>query len=163
MDENNNPVDFEYIEANEAFLKSCGLKKEDIIGRRFTEIYPQYKDANTGFLSLVAKAAIDGEKIFIDSYYSEILQRWHSIAIYSPEKYHFVTISTDIHDRKMVEEALKRAKEGAETANKAKSEFLANMSHEIRTPINGITGMINLTLMTNLTDEQQENLKVAKS
>ena len=33
-----------------------------------------------------------------------------------------------------------RAKEAAETANRAKSTFLANMSHELRTPLNGILG-----------------------
>ena len=37
-------------------------------------------------------------------------------------------------------EALRRAKEAADDANKAKSLFLANMSHEIRTPMNAILG-----------------------
>ncbi|MEM9542313.1 MAG: ATP-binding protein [Cyanobacteria bacterium P01_E01_bin.42] len=35
---------------------------------------------------------------------------------------------------------LKKAKEVAESADRAKSEFLANMSHELRTPLNGILG-----------------------
>ena len=43
-------------------------------------------------------------------------------------------------ERKRTEQALRAAKEAAETANRTKSQFLANMSHELRTPMNAIIG-----------------------
>ena len=65
-------------------------------------------------------------------------------------------------ENNMIYSELKGAKGSADAANKTKSVFLANMSHEIRTPLNGIVGMTQLTMLTDLTDEQKFNLSKIK-
>lgn len=57
---------------------------------------------------------------------------------------------------------LKAAEELAKEASRAKSDFLANMSHEIRTPINGIIGMNDLLLKTNLNETQTHYATLAQ-
>ena len=64
---------------------------------------------------------------------------------------------------KAVNKELVAARDAAEAASRAKSEFLANMSHEIRTPINGMMGMTELALETELSDEQRDYLRMVHS
>lgn len=69
-----------------------------------------------------------------------------------------LAISRDISEIKRVQEELEKAKEEADSANKAKSEFLASMSHEIRTPMNAIQGFTHLALQEDLSNKQKKLL-----
>lgn len=57
---------------------------------------------------------------------------------------------------------LEGAMQKAMEASGAKSEFLANMSHELRTPMNGLLGMIELSLDAPASTEQKEQLETAQ-
>ena len=65
-------------------------------------------------------------------------------------------IARDVTEIRRIQDELRTAKEGAESALEAKTQFLANMSHELRTPMNGIIGMIDLLDQTVDTDEQRD-------
>lgn len=74
-----------------------------------------------------------------------------------------VSLALNITDTIRHETQLKEARRLAEAASAAKSSFLANMSHEFRTPMNGIVGMAEILLDTQLADEQRLYADTIKS
>ena len=69
----------------------------------------------------------------------------------------------NIVERLQAEAHLKKAIINADAAVTAKSEFLANMSHEFRTPMNGIVGMSEIILDSDLDDELRECAETLKN
>jgi signal transduction histidine kinase/CheY-like chemotaxis protein len=57
---------------------------------------------------------------------------------------------------------ISEAKEAAEQADLAKTQFMARMSHEIRTPINGVLGMIELLMDSELTESQARLARIIR-
>lgn len=75
----------------------------------------------------------------------------------------YMSIRSDITEKKQQYQKLIDANLVAESAVVAKSQFLATMSHEIRTPMNGVLGMLDLLLNNKLTPEQKTHAEVAYS
>jgi two-component system sensor histidine kinase/response regulator len=153
---------------NKSFCRILGYSEDELIGRNLREFSDEEdaKKAYDGFNKVFTTGVHaegfvwgmkrkDGSKRYVESSISLIKGTKGEIV-------GFQGITRDITERKLTEQALKRAKEEAEAANIAKSEFLANMSHEIRTPMNGIIGLTELTLGSTLTREQREYLQMVK-
>ena len=84
--------------------------------------------------------------------------------MYKSEADYINMVVIDVTKQKETEEKLSKAIVDANAAYKTQAEFLANMSHEIRTPINGILGMLQLTLMAeDLQADYRDNLITAKN
>jgi len=108
---------------------------------------------NGGFSSFISKTNIsEKETIYFQNY----------VFFDKENKEGAIGIGIDITDRINIENDLEKAKNNALFISKAKSDFLALMSHEIRTPINGIIGMTELLMETNLNEEQKDYLNSIK-
>lgn len=75
----------------------------------------------------------------------------------SGKTYRAVGLHIDIHERKILIEELKIAREKAEESNKLKIAFLQNMSHEIRTPLNAICGFSSILEDSNISNEKRKS------
>ena len=70
-------------------------------------------------------------------------------------------VEVGLYKRRM-ERELRKARRAAEAAVNAKTSFLATISHELRTPMNGVLGMTELLLMSDLDEPHRENVQLIK-
>jgi len=151
------PVDYRYLAVNAAFEKLLGLPAEKILNRTVLELLP---GTERHWIETYGRVALTGETVFFENYSVE-LQRYFAVSSYSPHPGQFAVVVRDVTERFRTEQELTCAKKAAEAASRAKSEFLATMSHEIRSPLNGVLGMLQLAMTTNLDPEQKKYVSTA--
>jgi two-component system, sensor histidine kinase and response regulator len=159
--------DGQFLEVNPAFVKMLGYEsKEELLCIEIpTTLYGSRAEYEAFRRRLLAAGAMkddterlrrkDGREIIVEANVRVVKDPEGAVR-------YFEGFVNDITERKRVEVVLQQAKEAAESANQSKSQFLANMSHDIRTPMNGIIGMVELVLDTELAAEQREFLTVVK-
>lgn len=73
---------------------------------------------------------------------------------------HIVSFAVNDSERYNAVRNHRKAMDEVEEANKMKNEFTANITHELRTPINGIKGMAEGLMNTELTPQQEETVGI---
>ncbi|MBF0227485.1 MAG: PAS domain-containing protein, partial [Desulfobacterales bacterium] len=102
------PINYQFIEVNNAFEKLTGLKASNILNRTVTEAIPGIVNDDFDWIAFYGDIALNNsEKEF--EQYSEHLKRWYKVQVYSPEKYYFSTIFIDISKEKKKTDELKRS------------------------------------------------------
>ncbi|MFN4152979.1 MAG: PAS domain S-box protein, partial [Candidatus Sericytochromatia bacterium] len=103
LDEFDKPIDYEFLEINEAFELMTNLKKSEVVNQKVTDVIPSIKNDNFDWINFYGETALNGnEKVF--EQYSESLNRWYKVKVYSTEKYYFSTLFEDITYQKEEEE-----------------------------------------------------------
>ena len=77
FDDQGKPVDFIFLTVNELFEEHTTLKREDIIGKRVTEILPM-ENAKPDWIGLYGQLVTSGEN-FSFEHYTQATQRWSTV------------------------------------------------------------------------------------
>ena len=103
FDSQGQPLDYRFLEVNEAFEELTGLKRENILGKRALEVLPNLEPK---WIENYGKVALTGESIrFQEDVVS--LGKTFSVLAYSPKKGFFASILTDVTLEKQKEQELK--------------------------------------------------------
>ncbi|MCY2995081.1 MAG: GAF domain-containing protein, partial [Planctomycetota bacterium] len=99
------PSDFVYLTVNRAFEKLTGLR--GVTGKRVTEVIPGIREADPELFERYGRVAMTGNPETFEIYLAS-LSGWYSVAVYCPEREHFVAVFEVITERKQAEESLRR-------------------------------------------------------
>ncbi len=136
------------VRVNDMFLAEYGWKRDDLLGEEFLLIVPPEDHAlskrlHAAFIDHGRQGTREVQLVRKDGSVADVVITTALLELSQKRRFMVSTIR-DITERKNMMSTMRRAKEDADSANRAKSAFLANMSHELRTPLNAIIGFSEL-------------------
>jgi two-component system chemotaxis sensor kinase CheA len=184
-DEPGQPLDYQFLEVNDAFDQQSGIFGAE--GQWMRKLRPELEEF---WFKTYREVAVTGQAVRFE-HESKELERWFSVYAFrigDPEERLVAILFSDITQRIRDQLALKEAhdeleikvlertaelaqsnqelleaKRIAERASQAKSDILSNTSHELRTPLNSLLIISQLLAENpegNLTEKQRKYVEV---
>lgn len=154
--------DHRIIWANAAAAAAAGLSREEMTGQLCHKVFMNCDSQCSDCLlprTLQTGSRARNEVTHADGTIWEVQS--YPIRNDDGEISSIIKVSREITESKRIEQDLRRARDLAENADKMKTEFLANMSHELRSPLNGVLGMLDVLMDTELDADQQDCVETA--
>ena len=142
------------IDVNNELVRSLGLAKSEIVGKRFDEVKVWESTEQLKLFTetlLMQRKVRNFETTFRTVSGGTFPALISAVVLGLGGRECALSIARDVTD-------LEAARQKALAASQAKTEFLSSMSHEIRTPMNAILGMADLIGESDLSSEQRRYL-----
>jgi len=101
LDSSRKPLDYVFLEVNSSFEAIIGHPRENIIGKKMTEILPLVKGIKLDLLNVFDQVAATGQSIHFQQYF-DLQDRWYEITAYSDQPGYLAVFFHDITENKQV-------------------------------------------------------------
>ena len=135
IDTNGKPVDYVFIQINDAFERITGLKRSDIIGKRATEIMPGILESSLDWLGTYGEVVLEGKDVNFEQY-SNDFKKWLYVSAYRTGERQFTTISEDITKRKIAERSLQHRMDMEVLISSISANIINSLSSDVDAGIN---------------------------
>ncbi len=112
-DSTGRPIDFEYLEVNDAFEALTGLKKSMVLGKKVTQAIPTIKQDHPELFEIYGRVASTGKSEHFEIYFKP-LSIWLSISAYSLTKEYFAAVFENNTERKQIDKLFEEYSQGLE-------------------------------------------------
>jgi len=144
-DAQGNTADFRFEEANEAFAMHTGLR--DAVGKTIRAFVPQLDHQH--WFTLYDRVARTGVSTrFVQE--AKTMNRWFDVyatRLGGPGRDLVAILFSDITQRLLAEQDMRRLNDELAQANRRKTEFLATLAHELRNPLAPLSNGLHLMRM----------------
>ncbi|WP_424713585.1 PAS domain S-box protein [Methanobacterium sp.] len=139
-DTNKNAVDYIIYDVNPAYEQILGLNRDDVLGKKASEIYGT---ENPPYIDIYASVAENRKSKQFETYF-EPMNKYFQISVISPEKGKFATVFEDITKRKYDEQELTRTMDELKRSNKELQQFAYAASHDLQEPLRMVSSFSQL-------------------
>lgn len=131
------PDDYIFVEINPAFEKLTGLKRDDILGNKVTEVIPDIRSEHFDWVTFYVSLILNDQEEQVTQV-AELLGHWYKITAFPEGKDHIVTIFQDISVEAEQIEKLKQQKDERDKLSRDLELEILSLSYKDQ-----LTGLYN--------------------